>query len=141
MARKKTPETPESPPDSEKTGQEAQAQEAVSAEQPEVSKNATNMAMLCHLLAIFTGFIGPLIIWLVKKDDDPFIDNQGKEALNFQITVLIAMIASGLLSFVCVGFVLMPAVWIADLVFCIIASIKASSGQAYRYPLSIRFVK
>lgn len=141
MAKKKTPETSESPPDSEKTEQEAQAQEAISAEQPEVSKNATNMAMLCHLLAIFTGFIGPLIIWLVKKDDDPFIDGQGKEALNFQITVLIAMIVSGLLSFVCIGFVLMPAVWIADLVFCIIASIKASSGQAYRYPLSIRFVK
>ncbi|MHC4157559.1 MAG: DUF4870 domain-containing protein [Planctomycetota bacterium] len=99
------------------------------------------MAMLCHLLAIFTGFIGPLIIWLVKKDDDPFVDDQGKEALNFQITVLIAMIVSGLLIFVCIGSILMPAVWIVDLVFCIIASIKASGGQAYRYPLSIRFVK
>jgi uncharacterized Tic20 family protein len=141
MAKKKTPEASESSPDSEKTGQEAQAQEAVSAEQPEVSKNAANMAMLCHLLAIFTGFIGPLIIWLVKKDDDPFVDDQGKEALNFQITVLIAMIVSGLLIFVCIGSILMPAVWIVDLVFCIIASIKASGGQAYRYPLSIRFVK
>ncbi|UCF00469.1 MAG: DUF4870 domain-containing protein [Planctomycetota bacterium] len=99
------------------------------------------MAMLCHLLAIFTAFIGPLIIWLMKKDDDPFINDQGKEALNFQITVLIAMIASGLLSFVCIGFILMPLVWIVDLVFCIIASIKASGGQAYRYPLSIRLVK
>ena len=107
----------------------------------EVSKDARMWAMLCHLLAIFTGFIAPLIIWLLKKDEDPFIDNQGKEALNFQITVLIAMLVSGLLSFACIGFILMPAVGIADVVFCIIASIKANSGQAYRYPVSIRFIK
>lgn len=141
MAKSKTPENAESPTSSEQTKQDTEAKEPVGTGQPEISKNATNMAMLCHLLAIFTAFIGPLIIWLMKKDDDPFINDQGKEALNFQITVLIAMIASGLLSFVCIGFILMPLVWIVDLVFCIIASIKASGGQAYRYPLSIRLVK
>ncbi len=141
MAKKKMPEMSEGPTNSDKAKQKAEAKEPVSAEQREISRDATNMAMLCHLLAIFIGFIGPLIIWLVKKDDDPFIDDQGKEALNFQITVLIAMIASGLLCFVCIGFVLMPLVWIADLVLCVIASIKASIGQAYRYPLAIRFVK
>ena len=123
-------------------------QEAGSAgqgEQPqpssEVSKDARMWAMLCHLLGLFTCFIGPLIIWLIKKDEDPFIDDQGKEALNFQITVAIAGIVSAVLTVVCVGFFLGIAVSIADLVFCIIASIKANSGQAYRYPVSIRFIK
>lgn len=113
----------------------------VSADQPEISKDARNMAMLCHLLAIFTSFLGPLIIWLIKKEDAPFVDRQGKEALNFQLTVLIAMVASGLLTFVCVGFILLPTVWILDLVFCIIAAVKSSRGEEYRYPLAIRFIK
>ena len=78
-------------------------EQPVSPEQPEVSKDAMSMAMLCHLLAIFTGFLGPLIIWLIKKEDAPFVNDHGKEALNFQITVLIAMVASGLLTFVCIG--------------------------------------
>jgi uncharacterized Tic20 family protein len=105
------------------------------------SKDACMWAMLCHLLAIFTGFIAPLIIWLIKKGEDPFVDHHGKEALNFQITVAIALIVSWLLCFICVGFVLLPAVWIADLVFLIIASIKASNGEMYKYPLSIRLIK
>lgn len=105
------------------------------------SKDACMWAMLCHLLAIFTGFIAPLIIWLIKKGEDPFVDHHGKEALNFQITVAIALIISWLLCFVCVGVVLLPAVWIADLVFLIIAAIKANNGEAYRYPVSIRLIK
>ena len=135
----------------ENSANEAGAEQNVNAEQPqtapegqmsaEVSKDARMWAMLCHLLAIFTGFIAPLIIWLLKKDEDPFIDNQGKEALNFQITVCIAMVVAALLSFACIGIILMPAVGIADVVFCIIASIKANSGQAYRYPLCIRLIK
>ena len=107
----------------------------------EVSKDARMWAMLCHLLGLFTCFIGPLIIWLIKKDEDPFVDNQGKEALNFQITIAIASIVSALLAVICVGVFLGIAVWILDLIFCIIASIKASSGEAYRYPVSIRFIK
>jgi uncharacterized Tic20 family protein len=109
--------------------------------QSEIKKDDRNMAMLCHLLAIFTGFLGPLIIWLVKKDDAPYVDDQGKEALNFQLTVLIALIASGFLFVICIGPFLMAGVWIANLVFCIMASIKASRGEPYRYPVSIRFVK
>jgi uncharacterized protein len=107
----------------------------------EVSKDARMWAMLCHLLGLFTCFIGPLIIWLIKKDEDPFVDNQGKEALNFQITVAIAGIVSGLLAVVCIGVFLGIAVSIADLVFAIVASVKANSGEAYRYPVSIRFIK
>jgi len=125
-------ETPKSP--------EGSSSEA-GAEQPEITKDARMWAMLCHLLAIFTGFIAPLIIWLVKKEEDPFIDNQGKEALNFQITVAIAMLVAMLLSFACIGVILMPVVGIVDLVFCIIAAVKANSGVAYRYPVSIRFIK
>jgi len=146
MAEKK--EAAEKPEDS---GDEKEAQKSVKAEQPadvqpeqkfeDVSSDSRMMGMLCHLLGLFTCFIGPLIIWLIKKDEDPFVDNQGKEALNFQITVAIAFIISGLLAFVCVGLFLGIAVGIADLVFCIVAAAKANSGQAYRYPVSIRFIK
>jgi uncharacterized Tic20 family protein len=134
-------ENSETSQNAEEAGNGSQAEQPAGVEQAEVGKDARMWAMLCHLLAIFTGFIAPLIIWLLKKDEDPFVDSQGKEALNFQITVAIAMVVSGLLSFACIGVVLMPAVGIADLVFCIIASIKANSGIAYRYPLSIRFIK
>ncbi len=128
----KTKKTPEE----DSAGGEQQEQTS-----EQISKDARTWAMLCHLLAVFTGFIAPLIIWLIKKDEDPFIDNQGKEALNFQITVAIAMIASLLLCFACIGFVLVPAVAIVDIVFCILATIKVNSGQAYRYPFSIRLIK
>ncbi len=136
-----TPEPTETPEGKIPAEQNVSTEQPVGTEPPQISKDAINMAMLCHLLAIFTGFLGPLIIWLIKKDDAPFVNDQGKEALNFQITVLIAMIVSGLLTFICIGFVLMPAVWVVDLIFCVIATIKASRGEAYRYPLSIRFIK
>jgi hypothetical protein len=104
----------------------------------EVSQDAKNMAMLCHLLGLLTNFIGPLILWLVKKDDDPFIDKQGKEALNFQITVAIAIAVLGV---TCIALWLIPVVYVLDLVFSIIACVKSSKGEDYRYPVSIRLVK
>jgi hypothetical protein len=107
----------------------------------EVSKDARMWGMLCHLLGLFTCFVGPLIIWMLKKEEDPFIDNQGKEALNFQITMGIAWIVSALLTFICIGAILGVAVSIVDIIFCIIATVKANGGEAYRYPVSIRFVK
>lgn len=107
----------------------------------EVSKDARMWAMLCHLLGLFTCFIGPLIVWLIKKEEDPFINNQGKEALNFQITVAIASVVSALLAVVCIGIILGMVVAVADLVFCIVAAVKANGGEAYRYPVSIRFIK
>ena len=121
--------------------QNVNTEQTVGAEQTEIKKDDRNMAMLCHLLAIFTGFLGPLIIWLIKKDDSPFVDDQGKEALNFQLTVLIAMVVSGFLTIICIGAVMLAAVWIVDIIFCILASIKSSRGEAYRYPMSIRFIK
>jgi uncharacterized Tic20 family protein len=136
----------ENPQAQENTGGEQADQptgevQQVGAEQSEVKKDDMNMAMLAHLLAIFTGFLGPLIIWLIKKEDSPYVDRHGKEALNFQLTVLLAFIVSGLLSLACIGLILMPVVWIVDIIFCIIAAVKASHGEEYRYPVSIRLIK
>ncbi len=108
---------------------------------PEVSQDSRNLGMLCHLLGIFTCFIGPLIIWLLKKDEDAFIDSQGKEALNFQITVALASIVAFALSCIFIGVLLMPVIGVLDLVFSIIACVKSSNGEDYRYPISLRLVK
>ena len=102
--------------------------------------DSKTMAMLCHLLGL-VGFLGPLIIWLIKKDESELVNDQGKEALNFQLTILIAFFVSIVLCFVLIGFLLLPAVWIFDIVMIIIASMKANSGIRYRYPLCIRFIK
>ena len=107
----------------------------------DISKDDKTMAMLCHLLGLLTSFIGPLIIWLIKKDQSPFVDEQGKEALNFQITVAIAMVVAGLSTAICIGIVLAPSVAIADLVLCIMACVAANKGEHYRYPLCLRLVK
>jgi hypothetical protein len=107
--------------------------------EPPIEQNADarNMGMLCHLLAIFTSFIGPLIIWLIKKEEHAFVDDQGKEALNFEITVLIAAIAIGLVT--CgIG---APIVGLVGVIFNIIATIESSKGRWYRYPLAIRLLK
>ncbi len=107
----------------------------------ELNKDATNMAMLCHLLGLFTHFVGPLIIWLMQKDTMPFVDDQGKQALNFQITLAIAYLASFVLMFACIGYLLLPAVFIAGCVFSIMAAMSASKGIAYRYPVAIPFLR
>ena len=111
------------------------------------SYEARQGAMLCHFAA-FLGFvfpfgsvIGPLILWQLKKEKDAFIDDQGKEALNFQITVAIAWMACVVLAFAVVGFFLMVALVIATLVLTIIGGIKANKGIAYRYPFTWRPVK
>ncbi len=116
-------------------------------------------AMFAHLSALVGGiltsgwagsigcFIGPLVIWLVKKDTLPFVDDQGKEALNFNITVGIVFLALLILSIVTFGIGLIVAVplWIiigiAWLVLTIIAAMKANEGVAYRYPFTLRLVK
>jgi uncharacterized Tic20 family protein len=113
----------------------------------ETVQEAKTFGMLCHLLALsgfiipFGSIIGPLVIWLIKKDQYPFVNDQGKESLNFQITVAIAMIASALLMFVLIGFILLPIIAIGALVMVIIATVAASGGTYYRYPFNIRFIK
>jgi uncharacterized Tic20 family protein len=115
------------------------------AEQP-LSKDAKTFGMLCHLLA-FVGFviplgniIGPLVIWLMKKDEFPFVDDQGKESLNFQISLLIYALISGILVVVVIGIFLLVAIGIFMIVMVIIATIKANEGEKYRYPLTIRIL-
>jgi uncharacterized Tic20 family protein len=109
---------------------------------PPPDKDAITMGMLCHLLGIFTGFLGPLIIWLIKKDTSPFVDDQGKESLNFQIVALIACLICIPLNFVfCLGAILMLAIQVARIVFGILATIQANKGVAYRYPVTFRLIK
>jgi len=108
----------------------------------EVPPEARTFGMLCHLLGIFTGFLGPLIIWLIKKDQSKFADYHGKEALNFQLTVLIGWIASIILVYVfCIGTLTGLAVLVIDLIFLIKGTLAANKGESYRYPISIRFIK
>jgi uncharacterized Tic20 family protein len=113
-----------------------------------LSKDVTNWAMLCHLSALVgllgngVGFLlGPLIVWLIKKEEHPFIDEQGKEAVNFQITVFIGFFIAGILSLALIGIPLLILLGIADIVFPIIAAVKVGNGEHYRYPFAIRFLK
>ena len=94
-----------------------------------------------HLLCLVGGFLPPLIVWLVFKGRGPFLEHHAKEALNFQITVIIAAIVSGLLILALVGFVLLPLVGIWAFIMPIVAAVKANSGEWYRYPLTLRLVK
>lgn len=104
-------------------------------------KDARTMAMLAHLLGIVLGFVGPLIIWLVKKDQSAFVEVQSKEALNFQLTLLIGYVISGATWCVFIGMALFPVVWLAGLILCIMAGMEANKGVDYRYPFNIRFIK
>jgi uncharacterized Tic20 family protein len=124
----------------------------------EIPSEQRQWAMFAHLSAILGAiltsgiggwgtFLGPLIIWLVKKDTMPFVDDQAKEALNYNITVAIVFVLLWVLVFVTlgIGFLVAIPAWIvigvAWLVFTIIAAVKANTGEAYRYPFSWRLVK
>jgi uncharacterized protein len=102
--------------------------------------------VLCHISALagfivpFGNILGPLIIWLIKKNEVPSVDAHGKESLNFQISVTIYMAVAAILMLVLIGFVLVIVVAIAAIVLVVIAAVKASSGELYRYPLTIRFL-
>ena len=95
----------------------------------------------CFAAAMIPGnLLLPLIMWLIKRDESAFIDDQGKEAVNFQITVTIAGVVFFLLTFVCIGIPLLIALGVYALVVQIIAAIKSNDGIAYRYPLTYRFI-
>ena len=104
-------------------------------------------AMLAHLSALsgfvipFGNIVGPLVIWLIKRDEMSFVSDQGKEALNFNISMTIYMMVAGVLIFVLIGIPLMIVLGIAWLVLTILAAVKANEGVAYRYPLTLRLVK
>lgn len=104
------------------------------------SNDEKNIATVTHLGGTVFSFIPALIVWILKKDDSTYLSAQAKEALNFQITVLIAQFIAGILIFILVGFVLMGIIWLANIVLCIIAAISTSKGEDYRYPLTLRLV-
>src|ERR1043166_5629556 len=100
--------------------------------------------VLCHATALAGFFVpwaghilGPLLIWLAKRNDSPEIDAHGKESLNFQISMLIYNVIAGVLCLVLIGFVILAILHILNLVLVIVASIQASEGKFYRYPLTI----
>lgn len=98
-------------------------------------------ATFAHLGGLFFSFVAPLIIWLVMKERSSFVDKHGKEALNFQISLIIYWIASFILMFVLIGALLMFALFIFEIIVIIKAAIAANRMQEYRYPLNIRFIK
>jgi uncharacterized Tic20 family protein len=101
----------------------------------------THLSSLIGLFIPFGSVLGPLIFWQIKKNDMPFVDDQGKEAVNFQITVAIAAIVSIILMFVLIGFLLIFVVGIAWLVLTIMGVIAANNGEKYRYPMTLRLIK
>lgn len=104
------------------------------------SKEECNLAMLAHLLGIFSGFVGALVLWLVKREDNGFAAQEAREALNFQITVAIAMMAAVMLKIVLIGFLVFPVIFLANFVFCLLGAVSAAKGKAYRYPFALRLV-
>ncbi|MDN6535171.1 MAG: DUF4870 domain-containing protein, partial [Yaniella sp.] len=91
--------------------------------------------------SLFLGFLAPLIVWLIYRDRSQTLDQQGRTALNWQISAVIYAVVSSVLMFLLVGFVTLFAVAVLDIVFCIIAAVKAGDREAWRYPLSIPFLR
>src|SRR2546421_12368484 len=111
------------------------------------SSEVRTWCVLCHasaLLGLFFHFfghlLGPLIVWLIKREMSPEIDANGKESLNFQISMLIYDVIAGILCIVLIGIPILIALWILNTVLVIIASVKTSQGEFYRYPFTIRLI-
>jgi uncharacterized protein len=113
---------------------------------PAPTRDECHWAMISHLsamlmyLTLVGGFIAPLVIYILKRDEMPFVADQGRETLNFQITTLLALCVGGALMWVLIGFVLVPLILLFHFVVTIIATVRASEGVAYRYPLCLRLL-
>ena len=117
-----------------------ESDDAGGVQQPETSQDARNMAMLCHILGLL-GFIAPLIIWLIERDKHRFVDEHGREAMNYQISLMIYSAAAWLSCLILIGFILTPILMIAHVVLVIIGAVKAQQGQPWHYPIAISFLK
>lgn len=106
-----------------------------------VSSDERTMAILCHVLSIFFWIFPSLIIYLIKKEESPYVASHAKEALNFQISIFIFSIIAGILVLLLVGIFLLIAIYFLNIILCIIATIKASDNILYRYPFTIRLIK
>ena len=134
-----TGDTAEAPPESAASSSNVLERGTLSA------TDEKTMGMLVHLLGGITYILGPLVIWLIKKDESPFVHDQGKEAMNFQITVIIAFAvasATGLVPFVggCVAPLLWLVVVVGNLIFAILGGLEANKGIIYRYPFCLRLI-
>jgi uncharacterized Tic20 family protein len=104
------------------------------------SNDEKNIATITHLAGTLFSIIPALIVWVLKKEDSEYIAMQAKEALNFQITVLVAQLIAGILVWILIGFLLLPIIWLVNIVLCIIAAISTSRGESYRYPICLRLI-
>ena len=104
------------------------------------SNDDKNIATITHLGGTVFSFIPALIVWILKKEDSEYIASQAKEALNFQITVLLGQFIAGILALILIGFLFMFIIWVFNIVLCIIAAISTSKGETYRYPFSLRLI-
>ena len=100
----------------------------------------SHLSALAGFIVPFGHIIGPLVIWLIKKDESPFVDDQGKESINFQISMTIYAIVAALLVLVVIGIFLLIGILILDMVLVIVAAVKANNGEKFRYPLNIKFI-
>lgn len=114
----------------------------------EYDKDARTLGMVCHLSALVgllglpvLNIVGPLAVWLWKKDQYAFVDDQGKESLNFQISMTLYSIVAGILTLILIGWVLLGLIWIANIILVVIAASRANRGEAYRYPLNLRLIR
>lgn len=98
-------------------------------------------AVLAHLLTLVCGFIAPLVIYLVKKDESQYVSEHAKESLNFQITLFIGYIIGFITLIILIGILILMVIGIVHLVLVIVATIRASENKMYRYPVNIRFIK
>ena len=109
----------------------------------DVPQDQKTMGMLAHVLGIFFCFVGPLVIWLMNKDkpDAAFVNDQAKEAVNFQITLAIGYLVSGVLMIILIGVFLYMALVLVNVILGIMAALKANEGVEYRYPFALRLIK
>ncbi len=111
-----------------------------SVEKVEVSQDAKNLALLMWLGTIFFGFIPSLVLFLIKKDDEYLLD-QSREALNWSITAILGVVAGAILTVILIGILVIWAVALCNLIFCIMGVINVSSGQKFRVPFAVRLIK
>ncbi|RZI00147.1 DUF4870 domain-containing protein [Staphylococcus condimenti] len=107
----------------------------------DVPQNDRTMAMLIWILNIVTGFIGPLIIWLIKKDESPYVNQQGKNYFNFAISYAIYSIGASILTIILIGYIAIFLIWVACIVYTIIGIVATNKGEDFVVPLSIPIIK
>lgn len=105
-----------------------------------VNQESKNMALLIWIGTIFFGFIPGLVFYLIKKDD-PYVMGQAKEALNWSITAAIGLVIGGILTVILIGFLVVLAIWIGNLVFCIMGAVACSNGKDFKVPYTLRLIK